>query len=403
VTRADYVVIGGGVVGVCAAYHLARKGKQVLLIERSTLAPASPLSSSGEIVKMFRTAYGEDRKMTKFSLCALDWWRQFEREAEVTLFEPTAWLIFDAEQSATQARWPAYAMPPMGFAKASTAVMQAEGLAFDWLSRSEILERFPKVAPNELFDCALLDRTAGLLQAQKAVKAIGRLAQSAGAELWENTSVEQVVRSGDRVDVVHTSKGEVEPGTAILLTAGYMNLVFSPELRAKTRVTREQMVVVRPRDPDQYRPDSFPTTGHFVFPLHGDDTTKIFAGEDPDSKIVDPSSGDPAETYGHGADEDYIAKTRQTVRQWVPDIADAPIVSTRSCFYTSTRNGRYLIYRRGNAVTVSACSGTGFKHGPMTALVAAELAQGNEHEWYLDEFRYQRHSDWCPNVQPPPA
>jgi hypothetical protein len=80
---------------------------------------------------------------------------------------------------------------------------------------------------------------------------VGTLAQSAGAEIWDHTPVEAVVRSGDRVERIETSRGEVTPRKAILFAAGYRNLVFSPELRAKTRVTREQMLIVRPDNPGQ--------------------------------------------------------------------------------------------------------------------------------------------------------
>lgn len=392
--RYEYIIVGGGIVGVCAAYYLAQAGKQVLLIERRTLAPPTPYSSSGEAVKMFRTVYGNDPRLTQMTMAALDWWRRFENESGTELMVPAMWLIFDAENPEIQKNWPAYAMPPMSFARESVEVMRAAKLPFEWLSKEAILERFIKVADNPMFDCGLLDKSVQLLSAEKAVRAIGRLAQLAGAEIWEETTVEQVVRSDGRVRCIETSRESVEPVAAVIFAAGYMNAAFVPELRAKTRVTREQLVVVRPDNPDDYLPDRFPGTGHYVFPLHGDGVTKIFAGEDPNSKVVDPAATDLARLYAHGADDDYIADTRSIVGQWVPDIANAPIETTKTCFYTSTRNGRYLIDRRGNAVVVSACSGTGFKHGPISGLVASELAMGRDATWYLDEFRYENHVDW---------
>ena len=43
-TSTDILVIGGGVIGNSIAYHLARQGRQVLVIDRSQLA-GSPASS----------------------------------------------------------------------------------------------------------------------------------------------------------------------------------------------------------------------------------------------------------------------------------------------------------------------------------------------------------------------
>ena len=44
---ADTVVIGGGVVGVCTAYHLARRGRDVLLLEKLDLTSGSTWHAAG--------------------------------------------------------------------------------------------------------------------------------------------------------------------------------------------------------------------------------------------------------------------------------------------------------------------------------------------------------------------
>ena len=46
-TREDVVVIGGGAVGVCCAYALAREGRSVLLLERDELCAGSSWGNSG--------------------------------------------------------------------------------------------------------------------------------------------------------------------------------------------------------------------------------------------------------------------------------------------------------------------------------------------------------------------
>ena len=40
----DTVVVGGGVVGVCTAYHLARRGREVVLLEKLVSSPLLLLS-----------------------------------------------------------------------------------------------------------------------------------------------------------------------------------------------------------------------------------------------------------------------------------------------------------------------------------------------------------------------
>ena len=48
--RSDVVVIGGGVIGVCAAYYLAAHGRQVTLLERDRVCSGSSYGNSGLIV-----------------------------------------------------------------------------------------------------------------------------------------------------------------------------------------------------------------------------------------------------------------------------------------------------------------------------------------------------------------
>lgn len=74
--RCDYIVVGGGIVDVCAAYHLAAQKKEVMLLESaSSLSLKSLKSSSGDSTKCFRTMYGADRHLTALSKNSLE---QFE-------------------------------------------------------------------------------------------------------------------------------------------------------------------------------------------------------------------------------------------------------------------------------------------------------------------------------------
>src|SRR5690349_19328644 len=49
-SRADIVIIGGGVIGVCSAYYLAQKGLNVLLLEKGEIASGCSYGNGGLIV-----------------------------------------------------------------------------------------------------------------------------------------------------------------------------------------------------------------------------------------------------------------------------------------------------------------------------------------------------------------
>ena len=46
----DVLVIGGGVIGVCAAYYLAGPGRSVILVDQDDIAAGSSYGNAGLIV-----------------------------------------------------------------------------------------------------------------------------------------------------------------------------------------------------------------------------------------------------------------------------------------------------------------------------------------------------------------
>ncbi|MGA2649978.1 MAG: FAD-dependent oxidoreductase [Terracidiphilus sp.] len=371
--KVDFVVVGGGITGVCAAYHLARRGSDVLLIERDELAPDSPISSSGEYAKAFRTIYGKNRTMTRLCMESFKHWQHFEREAGVELFVPCGMIVFGADQAQTLENW---ANPEDArWAIDSAAILQEEGLSHELLSKRELVERFPQIAANDFYDHAILDKTAGFLHARKAVREIGSLAQKAGAVLWEHTAVHEAVRRGDNVERLVTARGDVVPNEAVIFAAGYMNGVFAPELSCKTQVTQHQVLFIRPEDPVRYSPAKFPIVinvnqWRYIFPVHGPDVMKVVD----DDKWCKDRIIDPKQDFRKEADDGFRVEARAFLRDYVPGLVNSDEVSRTTCRYTNTRQGKYLIYRKGNAVVISACSGHGFKNAPMTALTAVRLA-----------------------------
>ncbi len=388
--RVDYVVVGGGITGVCTAHHLARRGGDVLLIERDQLAPPSPRSSSGEHAKAFRCAYGRDRRMTRLCMESIQHWRQLEQETGCELLVPSGMVVFGADQPSTLRHW---ANPEAArFATDSRATLDDEGLPHELLPKRELVNRYPQIADNDFYDHAILDRTAGFVHAQTAVREIGKLAEAAGATLWEHTTVAECVRDGSRVERLITNRGDVTPSVAVVFAAGHMNSTLAPELRPKTRVTRQQVLYLEPADPAPFDPSRFPIVVNvnqwrYVFPVHGPGITKVAD----DDKFPKEKEIDPRQEGVTGADDWFRAEARDFLRTFVPGLATASEVDSITCRYTNTVNDNYLIYKHANTVVLSACSGHGFKNAPMTSLMAASLADGRTGSHHLTaEFGYER-------------
>ncbi len=80
--NAEILIIGGGVIGSSIAYHLARQGRQGLVIERSSVAasPAASWASAGGVRRQ-----GRHRAEAKLAVEAIERWRALEQELAADL------------------------------------------------------------------------------------------------------------------------------------------------------------------------------------------------------------------------------------------------------------------------------------------------------------------------------
>src|SRR5260370_1956964 len=89
----DVAVIGAGVFGAWTAWHLARRGQRVVLID--AYGPAQSRASSGGESRIIRMGYGADEIYTRWSQRSLVQWKElFAARKQEGLFQETGvlWL-----------------------------------------------------------------------------------------------------------------------------------------------------------------------------------------------------------------------------------------------------------------------------------------------------------------------
>src|SRR5260370_34847660 len=81
----DIVIVGGGVIGNSIAYHLARRRRQVLVVERSGVAvsPAASWASAGGVRRQ-----GRHPAEAMLAIEAIERWRILEQELQANLHYP---------------------------------------------------------------------------------------------------------------------------------------------------------------------------------------------------------------------------------------------------------------------------------------------------------------------------
>lgn len=386
--RWDHIVIGGGIAGTSAAYHLARLGRHVLLLERASIGDPPPTSSSGDEAKIFRSAYGSDRHMTRLTCASRRWWEIWEHQAGEELLTPRPMVVFGDRYARATCAWPDRASA--SWAAESAAVLASSGVPCDLLSPEEAVAQFPAIVPEVGATEALVDWSAGILHAARSVRAVAHLAVAAGVELREEATVSVVSTAGEGMTRLAVDGEEVQSRHGVVFAAGAQNLDLVPELAAKAWVSSQPVIHlgVDPMGPPVPLGDVPIVVSLrervYVYPVSV--STLLIADDDPQRGAVH----DPHEAFVDRA-TGYVSRHLRAVagRRLVPR-------SGRRCHYTNASDGRYILYRSGDAVVVSACSGHGFKNGPVIGLLAAQLATGTQLELPIERFIFDAHPDLDP-------
>jgi len=346
VIEVDVVVVGGGVMGSAAAWQLAARGADTVLLER--FEPGHVRGASHGASRMFRYAY-TDPLYVELVARTLPLWRDVEAAAGVPLLDVTGG-VDHGEASRLQA---------------IAAALDAAGVPGQWLDPDDAAKRWPGLR----FDTQVLYHAQGArVDADAAVGALQQLAVAAGARVQH------------RARVTRVEPGEVSVGAdtyrarRIVVTAGAWTrsllgerLIALPPLR----VTQEQPLHFAPLIEGEW-PSFIHHRGadlapfQFVYgmrtPGEGVKVGFHHAGPecDPDARDFAPEPSRLATLL------DYIA-------EWVPGV-DVEAWTPISCTYTSTDNEDFVIDAVDGLVVAAGFSGHGFKFAPLVGQLLADLA-----------------------------
>src|SRR5437868_5481300 len=162
----DIAVIGAGVFGAWTAWHLARRGKRVLLLD--AYGPANARASSGGESRIIRMGYGADEIYTRWAQNSYAQWQNFfASSGHRDLFHKTGvlWLAAEHDQRVRD----------------SSATLKRCGVPFEQLDRSALKARYPQIGLDEIAG-GLLEPESGVLMARRAVGVLVDDALWSGAE-----------------------------------------------------------------------------------------------------------------------------------------------------------------------------------------------------------------------------
>jgi glycine/D-amino acid oxidase-like deaminating enzyme len=213
--RTDVLVIGGGIVGAASAYHLARQGVGVTLLEAESLAWGATGRNLGFLWVHTRKKGPElDLVMaTRRQLPGL----VDELDAPVDLRMNGGMVFFQDERQADVMR-------------EFTEQRTADGVPMRLISGAEAREVAP-ILPDTVIGASWCDLDAQV-EPTLWVRAFAGAAVRHGAVVREGVRVTRLLRDGDRITGAETPDGLIEADTVVLAAGGW-----TPELAATAGIT----------------------------------------------------------------------------------------------------------------------------------------------------------------------
>lgn len=351
------VVVGAGAVGSAAAYHLARRGEPVLLLEQ--FAVGHDRGSSHGLARITRHSY-PDIEHASLMIDAFRAWRELEADAGVPLYFKTGGVSISP--------------PGVDYVAQVAACLAAIDVPHRRLSGVELRRSLPSFGAPDEHD-AVFEPDAGLLAASKIVEVQVGLARRLGAEVRERCPVRTIDLDGRRPIVIGDDwRVDAE---RLIVAAGAWVAKLLPGLASTLRPTRQRVLYFAPADPARFAIGQFP-----VWIYKGQAVEDAFYGM-PDflgggtkaARHFGPETDPDAPDATIGAD--YVEGVRTFLRQQLPALAEAPLMNTEVCFYTMAPDETFVVgpWRdRADVLLASPCSGHGFKFANLVGKALADLA-----------------------------
>ncbi len=187
---ADVIVVGAGVQGASAAFHLAGRGLRVLVLERATVAAGATGRSSG-FVRMHYDLETESR-LAFASLPYFQHWTERVGAGECG-FVRTGFIQLVGPELADNLR-------------KNVAMHKRIGIASDVIGPDEVARLVPGIVVEDIV-AAAYEPESGYADPTGTAAGFLAAARERGARLVQGCRVDKVMTDGDRVAGVETNRG----------------------------------------------------------------------------------------------------------------------------------------------------------------------------------------------------
>jgi sarcosine oxidase subunit beta len=346
------VIVGGGVIGTSAAFHLAEAGVDVVLIERAQLGSGSTSKAAGGVRTQFSDVLNIE--IAKRSMAAF---REFGRRPgwEIDLKQVGYLFILTRESDVEEF-------------EQSVTLQNESGLDSVMLTADEARALCPLIEGHDVL-AAAFSPGDGHATPEGVVQGYAFAARAHGAHIRVGCDVVAIETDGDRITEVVTTDGSVRTNAVICAagawsrSCGAMVGVALPVIPLRRQILFTEAI--------EGLPAELPMTIDF-------ESSFYFHREGPGLLM---GMSDPVQAPGFNVEtsEDWIPGLMEVVRRRAPRIANAGIKGGWAGLYEMTPDHNAII---GEAAGVSrflyatGFSGHGFLQGPAVGEILRDMILG---------------------------
>ncbi len=359
----DVAVVGGGVIGCSVAYHAARRGASVVLLEAGEIGAGASGAAAGMLAAQAEAH--DPGPLLDLLLAGREAHRSFEQKIrEATGLDPEyVWegtlRVATDEQSRERLR-------------TNHLWQKEQGLTTRWLEGDEARELEPALSPETV--AALHLPEDGQVNSPRLVRTLALAAVREGARIEEYARAVGLGVEGSRVTGVRTPEGEVAAGCVVLASGeGSAALAGGIGVRVPVRPVKGQILSVVPR----YLPVKSNVWGGRCYMVPKRDGRVVIGA------TVEPGERDPRPTLGG------LAALSGAAVDLVPELSGAAFATAWGGLRPGTPDGLPIIgpvEERDALLVATGHYRNGVLLAPITGEAIAALALGEEPPLDLSPF-----------------
>lgn len=367
--RASVVVIGGGVIGVSIAFHLAQAGvSDVVLLEKGELGSGSTCKAAGGVRASFSNAAN-----IAIGLRGLEVYSRFsETYGQDIDFTRDGYLYLLSDQHHVDV-----------FTE-SVALQQANGVPSVMISPEEA-KRISPIIETEGMLAASWSPGDGKATPESVVLGYAAAARRHGARIIRNCAVTDIESSGGVITGVLTPHGRIATSTVVVAAGAWSGAIGAMVgVDIPVRPFRRQIAFTEP------------VSG---LPLSSPSLTIDFPSSfyfHPEGKGLLLGWSDPDEPEGFNLKfelDDWLIGLAEYAHTRAPAILDYGISCGWAGLYEVTPDRNQIIDRSADVeglLIATGYSGHGFLMGPATGEIVRDLYLGKDPDYAIESFALNR-------------